>query len=287
VTLKFGWLLRPLRISSTRWSIEPLPDHQSRIDVVTRSVDSDGEWYWPPRDDARPARPRNWFALPETHLLTVSGCDPAEGERLAEFIVSALGFVFAQELLPEGWGHLTRVRINSESPQDFDPNDDALVRILDRAVTWWLTAPNLRDRFFGVFRWHAASFAGQHDHEIFAGQYMVLDACWRIHEELGRAGTKKIPHAARISALATAYALKPPDNWQLNSGSSPFVTIRNELFHEAKWGGKPIGFGFPASPNHAPHLELYWFNARLILALLGETSDYIRSPIVWQTYSLE
>jgi hypothetical protein len=62
--------------------------------------------------------------------------------------------------------------------------------------------------------------------------------------------------------------------------------IRNEYFHESLWGGKPVGFGHPST--HARiHLELAWFNTRLLLAIFGEKGPYVKSAIGHQRWLLD
>jgi hypothetical protein len=85
-------------------------------------------------------------------------------------------------------------------------------------------------------------------------------------------------HSSRIEALCAYYDLVLPAWWQ-TSTSSAVVKLRNALVHEARWGGKPLGFGHPEEPFDAIHLDLGYFNARLLMALFGEDHPYIHSAL--------
>jgi hypothetical protein len=77
--------------------------------------------------------------------------------------------------------------------------------------------------------------------------------------------------------LSTAYDLPLPKWAIVENGRSVLSKLRNEYFHESRWGGAPIGVAYP---TEAPDIdvELFYFNARLLLAMLGERTDYTRSP---------
>lgn len=284
----FGWLPLHLALTGSDWAIETLNDYASAMAAVRSSRYADDEWIWPPISSSVPQKPAERFTLPVTHKLIVQGSDVIEGEDLTSFVVALLGFLFGCELLPDGWGHLNRVCVQPGRWPDFWPTDEAVTRVVERGMRFYRNEHVLASRFFfGLLRWHQVSIAYDHPHEVFAGQYMVLDACWKIHVERG--GKAASTHGDRITVLATEYGLDRPSHWQIELGTrSPFLTIRNELVHEARWCGMPIGTGgSPPPPNDAPHLDLFWFNSRLILALLGERGGYVNSRIVGQTYRLE
>jgi hypothetical protein len=289
--IPFGWL--PIRISCTSptFDITTHSQFDEAVKDVYESGRVDNDWYWPDIVDT-PPRPAQLYALPVTHEITTRIIDPSkpegdpnEEEKLAQFLLAVLGFLYTMLLTPEGWVHFYRVSINPRRWQDFFMKDEARTRILEKAATTWLRAPTLRDALFGALRWHTFSVSYEHAFERFMAQYFVLDACWSIHEV--RTGCKRPPHAQRVQELATAYALQPPKQWSGAGVHDRLAHIRNELFHEAKWGGKEIGFGHPESPNESIHLDLFWFNSRLLLALLGEYSDYVHSKVVHQPFFIE
>ncbi|MEO6486676.1 MAG: hypothetical protein ABIO78_01915 [Thermoanaerobaculia bacterium] len=127
--------------------------------------------------------------------------------------------------------------------------------------------------------------AYEHAFERFMAQYQVLDACWSVHEKMH--GAKRPGQAARIGELAKFYNLKCPASWSSTKENDVIADIRNQIIHEATWGGATIGFAHPGGLNQSIHLELYWFNSRLILALLGEDSAYVHEKIVFQPYLIK
>jgi len=289
--MKFGFLARHLSLASTQWQVEVLPEFGEALAAVKDSQSADSDWFWPPTTVERPIRPAGWFELPTTHRLSLdgidAGIDPGEADHLAVFLIALLGFLFGLELLPEHWRHSRRVALTPHKLTDLSPTDGAVVRILDFALRRWLAEPLFRERFLGLVRWHALSLTTDEPHELFAAQYMLFDACWKIRE-LRVLGADSHPHAERITVLAKECGVPVPSNWQLElRKNSPFVQARNELFHEAKWRGQPIGF-VDTTPggslqwrqrNNSFHLELAWFNMRIILALLGDNSPQLSSPI--------
>jgi hypothetical protein len=91
-------------------------------------------------------------------------------------------------------------------------------------------------------------------------------------------GRQKVKHAERVVKMATNYCLDLPGWAETDShGKSELSELRNELFHEAKWAGRPIGFTRPKSD--AIDYELGLLNSRLLLALLGWNHPFIRSRV--------
>jgi hypothetical protein len=276
---RFGWLPLPIDDRGAKWRLTTLVDFSEGVTNVLESERVDKDWYWPNIMEDTPRRPTEVYALPATHELTIDTGGFRE-QRLAEFMIAVLGFLYGMLLTPEGWVQFNRVSINPRRWQDFGMTNPARSRILDQAVSTWETDIDHQEALFGALWWHTYAIAYEHPFERFMAQYVVLDACWAIHE--GRTRCKRPPHAARISALASAYNLQPPKDWSRAGANDELATLRNQLFHEAKWAGQPIGFGHPARPLEGVHLELYWFNSRLILALLGENSSYVHSEIIYQ-----
>lgn len=81
-------------------------------------------------------------------------------------------------------------------------------------------------------------------------------------------------HASRPIVLANNFGIKIPSWAQLNSGgkSSRLSILRNDLFHEARYAGHPIGYKYPKK-NFG--LEFVRFNAKIITALFGLKSEFL------------
>jgi hypothetical protein len=280
--LPFGYL--PLRLSchDSRFSIETAPEYDESTLQVRRSGCTDEDWFWSPIRDDRPPRPTAWFALPATHTISVTlSAAEEEEKRLGEFLAAVLGFLYGILLTPGTWGNFYRVSINPQRWQDFTLRHSERDRILSLAADTWLANPDARDQLFGAVRWHTFSLSYEHPFEQFGAQYTVLDTCWRIFAGFQGFPINSGPHGDRLVRMANTYAIPVPYNWLQPGGPPIVVTLRNKLVHQAEWGGKPLGFGHPKPPHDGVHLELYWFNSRLIRSLLGDTSAYVHSNIGW------
>jgi hypothetical protein len=222
-----------------------------------------------------------WFSLPQTHALVLT---QDTNEELATFLILTLGLLKGLQLVPEGWGHFYRTPIEPGKLVDFSPRRAACERIMARAYEYWLETPAIRTWILGAIHWHLFGPTYEHPFEQFGVAYSVLDTCWRIHRETSPVA-RHMPHAERIVHLCDYYDLTAPPWAKLTGKSSSLSTLRNEYFHESLWGGQPIGF---AQPVNIPdiHLELFWFNTRLLLAILGERCSYTCSAITYQTQRL-
>jgi hypothetical protein len=276
---EFGWL--PIRhdYAGATFRVETADDFERSIKEVVSSGQTDDDWYWPPLEPHGPPRPVQVYALPTTHLVHAEG-GPSEAQRLIEFLVTVLGFLYGMLLTPGGWVNFYRVCIKPSRWHDFYIQTAACARILGVAEKLWLTSSGeAREAVFGALRWHTFALSYDHPFERFLAQYMVLDAVWRAHSVLKASKSKITAHSARIGALCKYYNVVLPPSWSSSKPADLVVKARNQLVHEARWGGEPLGFGHPDEPLDVIHLDLAYVNARLILALLGEDHPYIHSPL--------
>jgi hypothetical protein len=295
---RFGFLPLRLDLDATPFGISSLETIEQSIAVVAKSPRRIHGWLWPPTTGKNGFDPYPRFGVPFTHQLTLKNVSPADADALAEFMITALGFLHGIVLIPEGWGHMTRVNVDADQLCDYVLEDTARLRVLTAAIKFWELHPEHRQSLFGLMYWHCAASAFPNDHERFAWHYTVLDACWLLHARLNELSRPdREPHAERIKKLAAAYQLKVPAPWD---DGKAIITIRNHLIHEARWGGKPIGFGpgpeigygtnrYGGGPIQSISLidTLVSFTTRAILAILGEVSAYVQSPIRESSYLLE
>jgi hypothetical protein len=283
--LPFGWLPFHIDEGGAGWHVRSAPGIQGAIAEVRNSGRLDSEWYWPPITSGLPHRAEGRFTLPSTHEILIDNPSSAsEAERAAEFLVVTLGFLYGMSLIPEGWMHLNRVSIAPRRWQDFYVAPAARVRVLTSALRVWESSPQIREHLFGALWWHSYSISYEHAFDIFAAQYQILDCCWFVHCKTNTVAS--VGHAARVGELARFYGIDCPPTWTELKPNDRLVKLRNELVHEARWGDAPIGFSHPIV-NESVHLELYWFNSRLLCALLGDRSSYVQSRIVGQPYLME
>jgi hypothetical protein len=271
----FGFLPLRLDLGGVNFAIATLDSFDSTVERVLRLPRMYDGWLWPPARKAGTTAPEPLFTVPMTHELMFSGIPVALQDVFAEYLVSVVGFLHGIALTPEGWVHLTRVRVQPGQAHDYLLEDSARIRVLELAIRFWEGQPERRDAMVGILYWHTAAQASQHDFERFAWQYSVLDACWRLHVVMNSISSEP-RHAERISILAKDYDLTMPKSWDAGRA---VAKVRNKLLHEARWGGKPVGFGGRTSSDMSFASTLFWFNTRLILAILGETGAYVRSSI--------
>ena len=93
------------------------------------------------------------------------------------------------------------------------------------------------------------------------------------------AGTR----AEQAAVLADAHRIPLPDWAQVhtidNKDVSRLSTLRNEFFHEGRYGGEPIGFD---APVETITLDLEAFVTRVILGMLSIDCAYVRTPATTQ-----
>ena len=136
----------------------------------------------------------------------------------------------------------------------------------------------MKTMMLGALHWHSLGRTYEHPYEVFNAQYMVLDACWAIHAKLARLPPNTGTHTTRVERLAAKYGVQLPE-WAVIHGKESYLSqLRNDLVHEALWEKEPIGLSHPKE-YASIHTDLYRLNSRLIIALLGDESEYIHFPI--------
>ena len=293
-TENFGWLPQIASFGGSLFKIDPLFSRPSEFDYITNSVRTKNDWFYPPLEpeywsagtNSQPLLYAEWFALPATHCLTFLH-DEDDPVRLAALCAEVLGAIKGLQLLLEGWGHFYRTPVKPNLLGDIQTVKPAAVsRILDLAIEFWRANQSARKNVYGAVHWHIVGPSYQHSFETFSAAYSVLDACWAVHSQLGRARSARVPHAERLPIMCSFYDLQVPRWAVVSAGKSRLSELRNDYLHESLWAGEPIGF---SNPRDVPSidLELFCFNTRLILAILGERSSYTRSEITLQSFALE
>jgi hypothetical protein len=111
------------------------------------------------------------------------------------------------------------------------------------------------------------------DWERLQTEYQVLDAFYAVART--RYNLPKSKHPKRIEILCKQFGLYRPADLV-----ERIVNLRNNLIHEALWGGKMPGTAGDEESFYAP-IWLRRFNQRLGLAILGFENDYVSSR--WNT----
>jgi hypothetical protein len=286
----FGFLIQETALEFSIGHLKPLANHADivqRIRSHDRSYDS---WFYPPllpvssvSNEAKvpPEIPTLSFRLPATHELTLN--DPTADDKTAEFYIAVFGLLKGLRLQRDGWNHFYKCPTKSGELCDFIATDGEIIQTLNLAAAFWQKHQNLKIRtlMFGAIHWHLFAQLYPHAFEKFNAQYMALDACWKLARETSIVSGRSTNHALRPSGLAVALSLQTPSWANAISPSKKECDLsrkRNELAHEALYGGVPIGFA-ASSEDYRLQLELKNFVARCIFGLLGVKNVYTQSPV--------
>ena len=112
------------------------------------------------------------------------------------------------------------------------------------------------------------------DWERLQTEYQVVDAFYAVARSRFKL-TYRQKHGKRIEILCKQFGLYWPADLV-----DRIVDLRNNLIHEALWGGQMPGTAPDEETFYAP-IWLRRFNKRLGLAILGFENDYVSSR--WNT----
>ena len=277
--MKFGWFPEQNSYETGTIRIMPLSEFEDSLRAVRESGYIHDNWYCVPirATDGNPGEPCPpipvpWFTLPATHLMEYRiGTGPTE---LLEFLITVFGWSQGLRFSPEEWGHFYKVALKPGMLTDFILFEQDVPRLLDLAERFWHQANKMASMMFGAIHWFLFSQSYVQYFERFMMQYVVLDTIYRICGSIS--GQESRTHAGRVEYLADSLHVPLPSWGRSDSSGSEISRLRNALFHEARFGGAPIGFAFPAMEGNIL-VQLQAFNCRLIAALLGATGSYSRS----------
>jgi hypothetical protein len=298
--IRFGYWPRKIQLRIGRAEINPLLEFDANVALMEQNNRVANGWLYPPliTENERGGKPRQQtliyaprYGIEPTHSLSLP--NSSKSQARGEFLIALLGMLEGLRLVPEGWGHFYRaaVKLNALSDVHCSPQD--LETVLTTGQDFWNNATdNVRRLMFGAIHWRLFAESYGHEFERFAGQYTVLDTCWRICDALrpkwwqNWTGSQRLPaHAMRARLLAKEYGIPIP-SWaktRKSSGKtrtavySKLSKLRNGLIHEGLYGQKPIGFGYPKNFKGSTDLGLRAFNTRLILGILGTKCVYVNT----------
>ncbi len=277
--MNFGWLKDNNEYETGSLLISALPSYQQAIKEVESSALQDGNWFYPLYVNNKLV---DRFQLPLTHKITHKS--KIESNDFLEFMLFYFGWLNGQRLNPEGWGHLTKTSIKPGSLTDFRINKTEMPKLLILAEIYWAinqTNKELIVLMSSALHWYLFAHSYERYFEKFMAQYMVIDTLCKIASlQLN----KKLPnHTERIQFLANEINLHCPTWGVVNGKSSAISEIRNQLFHESRFSGSPIGFSYSKFPIDIL-TQLEAFNCRLIAALIGAKGIYSKSSCETMQY---
>ncbi len=215
-------------------------------------------------------RPALLHKLPASHEIVLHQA-PLEGDLRANdggFLMQLASYLFGVRLQFCDWWFDGRVPV--VSTHNISPHPKSIREFFSHSLEEWRGwSEGARRLFTNVLYMNSRSPSYEWDWERFTINYMVFDALYRLANELH---TVKAPdHPSRMQKMCDFFGL-----WVDEDRMKEIYRLRNELFHEALWDGSQPGTttgvrAFAAEGN------LRRMNQRLVVALLGYKTDYIRS----------
>ena len=277
--MEFGFLIDRRRVVFDKSEIKPLLDFDDRIDRFYKNTCASNGWVYPPLIDAKqnfkekekfkikPQIPSNFFQIEPTHTITINPFD----EEKAKFLILTIGFLNGVYLNPAGHFFLNRAAYEIGKLTGVIPaGNDAEIGMTAFGKYFDKVNQSERKLLFAILHWFIVGQTYNFDWDRFDAQYKVLDGLFKL------SGLKAPNHASRPVELANNFGIKIPSWAQINSDgkSSRLSILRNELFHEARYAGHPIGYEYPKE-NFG--LEFARFNSKIIVALIGLKSKFLQA----------
>lgn len=283
---EFGFLINPIKGEFLGVSIEPLPDHSSRLEAIQKASNKDG-FYYPPQiarynldlvtNERREKieqtdRPASLFFLPPSHVISIQNPTCKDGEKGTDeaLIIYLLAYIYGTRLMPSKWKFDGRVPIKSIN--NIYITNATCLDFLQHVYKWWETLTEIqRVKFVNILYVYSRARSLEWDWDGFLHQYMIFDALYNFHLEF-KPQLKASNHKGRFMVLCKEYSIYNEDL------INPIYNARNNLFHEAMWVDSTIGFGSP--DNDAYHLPLHLarLNAQIICGITDYKNKYIRQP---------
>ncbi len=289
VTLDFGFYPLPLNLRAGDVHVEPLGGLYDKVTSVQSSSGLEGDWiYAPPQKvhvlgggtEDRPY-PSRVFGLPKTHRIEHAS---ATSPEQVIFHIWTLSFFQGIRMTSTEAGFLDAANIRPGAMVDFVSLGRADERAIELSEAFWLAHRSKPRSVQLVSAIIHALFLAQTQRllmfERFTSLYMATDACFAL-AKLVSSAKPPATHAKRIEWLCQTFGLVTPTWADTSATATPAITaLRNQTFHEALFGDQPLGFAAQdLTAIHEMMMDLQGLICRLLVALLGGTSDYIATPL--------
>ena len=271
--MKFGFLNEEKAYTSEYFNIKPLPDIRTRVQKIKDSFYIEKGWIYPPYEkivDGIPTKPWIWYDIFPSHTLEIKPFKENIPKEFSLFSILFLGFLKGMQLVPEGHGKFYRTPFETGKLTGFIVFDEDVCKIMDIAAEFYLANYNsgISKRYYSAIFWFLYGQSYIHIFEKFEAQYQVVDSIFSICCELFDTLTfeKNIRHAQRIPILCEYFGVPIPFWGTVDSKKSSIVSrLRNELVHEARFAGEPIGYNLP---NENYDFQFPRLNEKLLLSII-------------------
>jgi len=257
----FGFLPYKYNLKFSAGEIVPVPEFDERLALIKKCANEDGYLYLP--------QPPRLFSLKPSHELHVS--HEREGnirEGSAGFIIHFLAFLFATRLQFSDWYFDGRVPVAARHRTVLTvTTGHHAEQYLDRAFKTWAAWPEPEQRrFTSILYVFSRTCAYQWDWEEFIIQYMVLDALWKMGQQLFSLRAKN--HEDRVRVLCAHFSYNV-ENW---IDVKELVRLRNDLFHETLWHqARPS-----STVGEVTEKPPYYMHARMLIPIEMLIAKFLR-----------
>lgn len=293
---RFGFLKQHYSLAGTSIEVHPLDDLDTVVKEMLAAPFAGPTSFHPPlvrSSTDRITRPTERFELPETHRLVTLG--RANDPEFGEFLILILGFVLGLRLTIKGTGHLQATPHEVGTLVSFRPTRREVGKVLEHATLFWDNhPPEMRKLLFGAVHYFLIAQGYGHQHERFAWMYTVMDnlhrVAWHTNATYQGAIQLKGQHSERPKALSSVFGSPLPASFIDPSGRANnvdrLVLVRNELIHEARWAGEPLGYAV-SGEGHDLFMEMTFFCSQIILGLLDADCQFRKSICSRQVHGLD
>lgn len=280
--MDFGFLIEKKQFQFGDYVIKPLPDIDDTLGEFFETAQVYNGWILPALEQKQQGYPENdqfrinsvmaapkFYELKPTHSIILSSEDPPK----AKFLVLAYSFLQGLYLCPYKNLYIKRVPYQPGKLTGITPSGQDCVIGMNAFVKYYDEADDhKRKLLFSILHWFLMGQCYEYEWDRFAAQYFVLDAIYK----LSVSGNNR--HAKRPEYLAKYYGIDVPDfaKYDSKNNSCRLSAMRNELFHEAKYAGEPIGYNYPKENFD---MGFRRFNLKLIISIVDLKTQILRRSI--------
>lgn len=286
--MDFGFLIDKEQFQFCDCEIKPLSDIDDTLREFYDAAQVYNGWILPELEPKQQGFPENndfrinsvmvapiFYELKPTHSIILKSEDPAK----AKFLILAYGFLQGLYLCPYKNLYIKRVPYQRGKLTDFTPlGRDYIIGMNAFAKYYDESDDHKRKLLFSILHWFLIGQCYEYEWDRLIAQYFVLDAIYQL------SGLGKIAHAEKPERLANYYGIDVPD-WAVThmimrnnrkKTTCTLAEIRNELFHEAKYAGEPIGYNYP-NEHFDPGFRR--FNLQSIISIVGLKTHVLRLSV--------
>lgn len=217
---QFGYYPVRCDIQNGRFSVETLPDLDSRVADVAENENVHSGWIYAGAEQVRDFMTGNVtvmpysarvFPLPKTHVLTIKKC---ESRDHLELVVWCLSFFIGMRLTTTEAGFLDATPVEPGKLVDFSLGrytvEDVIVIALNFLDAYRKTPPAYKILPAVIHALFLAQYPQSLDFERFQYLYMALDACYKLMT-VNDTPPSRSGHAARIQWMCEKFTVPVPE----------------------------------------------------------------------------